>query len=159
MGLWNRIVQKLSRQSFKMVQERGNGFYAWNGSLYHSDVVRACIRPKTKAIGKAVAKHMLDIWGTLLGFLITAVSLFLTIGDGKYMNTLKSSGHFATVLYSYIICCIHLFVAVVFALIIVFLKVWNMTVFILLCATVIDTLIIVAICLFFLFFIVINTNK
>lgn len=104
-------------------------------------------------------KLMLDIWGTLLGFLITAVSLFLTIGDGKYMNTLKSSGHFATVLYSYIICCIHLFVAVVFALIIAFLKVWNMTVFILLCATVIDTLIIVAICLFFLFFIVINTNK
>lgn len=58
MGLWNRIVQKLSRQSFKMVQERGNGFYAWNGRLYHSDVVRACIRPKTKAIGKAVAKHI-----------------------------------------------------------------------------------------------------
>ena len=58
MGFWNRIVQKLSRQSFKMVQERGNGFYAWNGRLYHSDVVRACIRPKTKAIGKAVAKHI-----------------------------------------------------------------------------------------------------
>lgn len=54
-------------------------------------------------------KLMLDIWGTLLGFLITAVSLFLTIGDGKYMNTLKSSGHFTTVLYSYVICCIHLF--------------------------------------------------
>lgn len=58
MGFWNRIVQKLSRQSFKMVQERGNGFYAWNGRLYHSDVVRACICPKTKAIGKAVAKHI-----------------------------------------------------------------------------------------------------
>lgn len=58
MGLWNRIVQKMSKQTFKMVQERGNGFYAWNGRLYHSDVVRACIRPKTKAIGKAVAKHI-----------------------------------------------------------------------------------------------------
>ena len=52
MGLWNRIVQKMSKQTFKMVQERGNGFYAWNGRLYHSDVVRACIRPKTKAILK-----------------------------------------------------------------------------------------------------------
>lgn len=58
MGLFNRIAKKMSRQSFKMVQERGNGFYAWNGKLYHSDVVRACIRPKTKAIGKAVAKHI-----------------------------------------------------------------------------------------------------
>ena len=26
MGLWNRIVQKMSKQTFKMVQERGNGF-------------------------------------------------------------------------------------------------------------------------------------
>ena len=104
-------------------------------------------------------KLMLDIWGTLLGFLITAVSLFLTIGDGQYMNTLKSSGHFSTVLVSYVICCIHLFVAVVFALVVVFIKIWSMTVFTILCATVIDTLIIVAICLFFLFFIVINTNK
>ena len=43
MGLWNRIVQKMSKQTFKMVQERGNGFYAWNGRLYHSDVVRAVL--------------------------------------------------------------------------------------------------------------------
>ena len=41
MGLWNRIVQKMSKQTFKMVQERGNGFYACNGRLYHSDEVRA----------------------------------------------------------------------------------------------------------------------
>lgn len=47
---------KVSR--YKMVTERGNGFYAWNGKLYHSDIVRACIRPKTKAIGKLIAKHI-----------------------------------------------------------------------------------------------------
>lgn len=58
MGLWNRIKQRMSRQSFRMVQEQGNGFYSWNGRLYRSDVVRACIRPKTKAIGKAVAKQI-----------------------------------------------------------------------------------------------------
>ena len=63
MGLWNRIVQKMSKQTFKMVQERGNGFYAWNGRLYHSDVVRACIRPKTKAIGKAVAEDKCRLCG------------------------------------------------------------------------------------------------
>lgn len=104
-------------------------------------------------------KLMLNIWGTLLGFLITAVSLFLTIGDGQYMNTLKSSGHFSTVLSSYVICCIHLFLAVVIAVVVVFLKIWNLTVFVFLCAIVIDTLTIVAICLFFLFCIVINNNK
>lgn len=58
MGLWNRIKQRMSKQSFKMIQEQGNGFYSWNGRLYRSDVVRACIRPKTKAIGKALAKHI-----------------------------------------------------------------------------------------------------
>lgn len=43
-----------------MVQDRGNGFFAWNGKLFYSDIVRACIKPKTKAIGKAVAKHIRD---------------------------------------------------------------------------------------------------
>jgi len=41
-----------------MIVDYGNGFYAWNGKLYQSDIVRACIKPKTKAIGKAVAKHI-----------------------------------------------------------------------------------------------------
>ena len=39
MGLWNRIVQKMSKQTFKMVQERGNGFYAWNGRLYQTAII------------------------------------------------------------------------------------------------------------------------
>jgi HK97 family phage portal protein len=41
-----------------MVTDRGNGYYAWNGNLYKSDIVRACIRPKVKAVGKLVAKHI-----------------------------------------------------------------------------------------------------
>lgn len=44
--------------TFEMITERGNGFFAWNGSLYHSDLVRSCIRPKVKAIGKLTAKHV-----------------------------------------------------------------------------------------------------
>ncbi len=41
-----------------MVTETGNGFYTWDGKLYQSDIVRSCIRPKTRAIGKLVAKHI-----------------------------------------------------------------------------------------------------
>lgn len=41
-----------------MVTERGNGYYAWNGKIYQSDIVRACIRPKVKAVGKLVGKHL-----------------------------------------------------------------------------------------------------
>lgn len=42
----------------QMVTERGNGYFAWNGKIYQSDIVRACIRPKVKAVGKLVGKHL-----------------------------------------------------------------------------------------------------
>ncbi len=41
----------------KIITEH-NSFYSWNGRLYQSDVIRSCIRPKAKAIGKLVAKHI-----------------------------------------------------------------------------------------------------
>lgn len=41
-----------------MVTERGNGCYVWNGKIYQSDIVRACLRPKVKAVGKLVGKHI-----------------------------------------------------------------------------------------------------
>lgn len=41
-----------------MISEYGNGFYAWNGRVYQSDIVRACLRPKVKAVGKLVGKHI-----------------------------------------------------------------------------------------------------
>ncbi len=61
MGLFKRNLkqQNATEQAvYRMVTEVGNGFYAWNGKLYQSDIIRACIKPKTKAIGKMVAKHI-----------------------------------------------------------------------------------------------------
>ena len=45
---------------FKMMTTYGEHYYAWNGKLYESDLVRACIRPKVQAVGKLVAKHLRD---------------------------------------------------------------------------------------------------
>lgn len=45
---------------YKMITETGNGFYSWNGKLYQSDVIRTAIKPRTKALGKMVAKHIRD---------------------------------------------------------------------------------------------------
>lgn len=56
MGFFTNLFTKKTR--FQMITERGNGFYAWNGKLYQSDIVRACIRPKVKAVGKLLAKHI-----------------------------------------------------------------------------------------------------
>lgn len=103
-------------------------------------------------------KIMLSIWGTLLGFLITAVSILLTIGEGKFLNMLKSTGHYQTILFSYVICCVHLLLVVVLAIVCVFIKIWNMNLFAVLCAAVIDTVFRVGFCLLFLFVIVLKAN-
>ncbi|MFD1176873.1 phage portal protein [Paenibacillus puldeungensis] len=59
MGLFNRMKNKaVTVTKYQMIVDNGNGFYSWNGNLYKSDIVRAAIRPKARAIGKAVAKHI-----------------------------------------------------------------------------------------------------
>src|SRR5690625_4415425 len=50
-----KVVSKV-----KMMTDHGDGFFAWNGKIYQSDIVRSAIRPKARAIGKAVAKHIRD---------------------------------------------------------------------------------------------------
>lgn len=60
MGLLNRFFNKNPTQTrIKMVQEQGNYFVAWDGKLYSNDIVRSCIRPFSKAMGKLVLKHVL----------------------------------------------------------------------------------------------------
>lgn len=66
MGLINRIFGKGNAQQtnsysrFELISDSGNGFYSWNGNLYKSDIIRSCIRPKAKAVGKLIAKHIRD---------------------------------------------------------------------------------------------------
>jgi len=67
LGLFQNIFgNKSSPQPttrFEMITDSGNGFYAWDGNLYKSDLVRAAIRPKAQAIGKLNPKHILDFNG------------------------------------------------------------------------------------------------
>lgn len=60
MGIFQRRLRNKTPTGYKykLITERGNGFYSWNGNLYQSDIIRSCIRPKSKAIGKLVAKHI-----------------------------------------------------------------------------------------------------
>lgn len=59
MGLLSKFFNKSPTSTrFELITDKGNGFYNWNGNLYKSDVIRACIRPKSKAVGKLVAKHI-----------------------------------------------------------------------------------------------------
>lgn len=59
MGLFKRFFNRSpSTTRFELIEDRGNGFYSWNGNLYKSDIVRACIRPKVRAIGKLIPQHI-----------------------------------------------------------------------------------------------------
>lgn len=70
---------------YKMVTDNGGGFYTWNGKLYQSDIVRSCIRPKARAIGKAKGKHIRDRDGTMtvnpeayIRFLLEEPNMYMT---------------------------------------------------------------------------------
>ena len=41
-----------------MVSSTGNGFYSWNGDLFRSDIIRSCLRPFYKSVGKLVPKQI-----------------------------------------------------------------------------------------------------
>ncbi|WP_342510568.1 phage portal protein [Sporosarcina sp. FSL K6-1522] len=61
MGFFDRFKKEnkaVTVTRYEMMTDSGNGFYAWNGKIYQSDVVRSAIRPKAKAVGKAIGKHI-----------------------------------------------------------------------------------------------------
>ncbi|PFI14653.1 phage portal protein [Bacillus cereus] len=63
MGLFDKIFGKKQAPTttrFEMINDNGGGFFSWNGDIYQSDIIRACIRPKAKAVGKLIAKHIRD---------------------------------------------------------------------------------------------------
>jgi HK97 family phage portal protein len=63
LGLFQKIFGGKSSPKvtsrFEMITDYGNGFYVWDGNLYKSDIIRGAIRPKARAMGKLVPKHIL----------------------------------------------------------------------------------------------------
>ena len=50
------------RNVISMLTTVGESYYAWNGKMYESDIIRACIRPKVKAnrlTGQSGCQHSL----------------------------------------------------------------------------------------------------
>ena len=62
MGIFNLFrKRKESNRAYsrvELISEQCNTFFSWQGTTYNSDIVRACIRPKVKAVGKAIIKQM-----------------------------------------------------------------------------------------------------
>ena len=60
MGFFSSLFKRKNRAYSKveLISENGNSFFSWNGSTFNSDMVRACINPKVKAISKLIAKQI-----------------------------------------------------------------------------------------------------
>jgi len=62
LGLIEKILGKKNYPSnishFNLLTDDGEGFFTLGDKLFKSDVIRACIRPKARAIGKLTAKHI-----------------------------------------------------------------------------------------------------
>lgn len=56
----DKTNEKEKKEVLQMVTTWGENYYAWNRRLYDSDIIRSCLRPKVKAIGKLVGKHIRD---------------------------------------------------------------------------------------------------
>lgn len=78
-GLFQKARQFFNRSPtpsvarYEMMVDKGNGNFYWDGTLYHSDIIRACVRPKAKAIGKLVGKHIREAAGAN-GKIVTAIN-------------------------------------------------------------------------------------
>ena len=65
--VFRRMKDNATVSSVKLMTENGNHFMAWQGKLYDMDIVRGALRPKVKAIGKLVGKHLIETINTETG--------------------------------------------------------------------------------------------
>ena len=52
------LEKKELLHTFKMISEHSGDLFSYDNVIFKSDIVRSCIRPKAKAVGKLNAKHI-----------------------------------------------------------------------------------------------------
>ncbi len=105
-----------------------------------------------KLRGVEVIKILLGVWATLLGFIITALSILIAMPGEDYLKALRNTKHYGTVLFTYICTCICMLAAIVFSSIVVLLDIWNELIFSIFIAFAANTVILLLLCLFFMAF-------
>lgn len=104
-------------------------------------------------------KVVIDIWGTLLGFIITVVSILVAFTGSKLTEEIKRTGHFKTVLYTYILTCFTLLIAISVFIPVIINNLVSDVLFYIFIGALIITLIDVAMCLVFLSLVVYTIFK
>lgn len=108
--------------------------------------------------GVETTETLLGVWSTLLGFMITAVSILLTIGDSEYIAVFRKSKHYHTVMYTQVLTCLVMLVATIFSIVVICLNVWNKICLSLFVYLLFSTFIGLAFSIFFLFFMIFKSK-
>lgn len=104
--------------------------------------------------GVEVSKTLLGTWATLLGFIVTAESILITMGGKEYIQAFKESRHYKTVLLTYFSTSFVLLTATIFSIVIICLNIWNTVLFYILSYLILSTFLLLFFCILFLFFMV-----
>lgn len=106
-----------------------------------------------------IATTMIGLWGTSLGFIITAESILVAF-DGSYLTKeIKQSEHFKTVIYTYTLTCMELLLMIAIFSIILIENYFSIILLGVLYACLIISLIDILLCLIFLGFLILSTCK
>lgn len=101
--------------------------------------------------GLELVKAVIDVWGILLGFVITAVSILLTIGENSFISMLVETNHMKSIILSYVTSSAYLLTAITFSIVLLVVKIWNIRIFIFFLGINSCILISISICIYFLF--------
>lgn len=104
--------------------------------------------------GIEVSKTLLGTWATLLGFIVTAESILITMGGKEYIQAFKESRHYKTVLLTYFSTSFVLLSATIFSIVIICLNIWDTVLFYILIYLILSTFLLLFFCILFLFFMV-----
>ncbi len=104
--------------------------------------------------GIEISKTLIGTWATLLGFILTAESILITMGGKEYIQAFKESKHYKTVLLTYFSASFVLLISTIFSIIVVCLNIWNALLFYILTYLMISSFLLLFFCILFLFFMV-----
>lgn len=107
--------------------------------------------------GIEITKILLGTWGTLLGFIITATSILVTMNGKEYVCAFRNSVHYSTVLLTYCLTSFTLLIATIFGITVICINIWNLTLFYLLIYLILSTLLLIFFCILFLFFMILKS--
>lgn len=97
-----------------------------------------------------VVSVITGIWGTILGFIITAESILIGFSGSKKIEELSHTRHYKLILYTYLITCCNLLLCLCIFIPIIVSKVFNTILYQVFIVGIVVTLLDVAICIFYL---------